>query len=147
MKRTTVPMGALVVAVLALMAVAGAADARVSSKVRGKLAGAKAPLSQLQQVSARKGLKATFYRVRQEVEGLPVIDSEALVADVPGRGQRLVGGRGGARGRPPGGHGPVDGTRGAVRPPPAATLSARKAESIARGRVSAKRVIYGPRSS
>src|SRR4051794_23352512 len=130
MKRTTAPMGALVVALLALMAVAGAADAHVSSKVRGKLAGAKAPLSQLQQVSVRKGLKATFYRVRQEVDGLPVIDSEAVVADVPGRGQRLI-----------------DGTRGPVRRPAAATLSARKAGSIARGRVNAKRVIYGPRSS
>src|SRR3954454_22171523 len=130
MKRSTASMGALAVAILTLLAAAGAADARVSSKVRGKLAGARAPLSQLQQVSARKGLKATFYRVRQEVEGLPVIDSEALVADVPGRGQRLG-----------------DGTRGAGRTPPAATLSARKAESIARGRVSAKRVIYGPRSS
>src|SRR3954454_16643494 len=127
MKRSTASMGALAVAILTLLAAAGAADARVSSEVRGKLAGARAPLSQLQQVSARKGLKATFYRVRQEVEGLPVIDSEAVVADVPGSGQRLI-----------------DGTRGPVRRPAAATVSARRAESIARGRVNATHVVYGP---
>jgi hypothetical protein len=75
--RALAATGALAVAAAAFT---GSADAHgFSARVAAGLAAARAPLSQLEQVSATRSFGTTFVRVRQRVGGIPVLGSAATL--------------------------------------------------------------------
>ncbi|MBA2764425.1 MAG: M36 family metallopeptidase [Thermoleophilaceae bacterium] len=74
-----------------------------------------APVAELEPESSRRSLGVTFDRYRQEVDGVPVLDSEVLVVEPAGERPRVV----------------ADRTRRAVQPAREATVSRRRAVAIA----------------
>ena len=118
------PVLAATLATAAVLAASAAAEA-APGQVRSALREARAPAGQLEQGSARQSFGVTFRRFRQSVDGVPVLGSELVVTDAPGRRGDLV----------------VDRTR-RVGEPRAALLSRRKALRVARrgGRIRALRV-------
>jgi len=115
---------AATLATAAVLAASAAAEA-APSQVRAALREAQAPAGQLERGSAHKSLGVTFRRFRQSVDGVPVLGSELVVTDAPGRRGDLV----------------VDRTR-RVGEPRAALLSRREALRVARrgARIRALRV-------
>jgi hypothetical protein len=95
-------------AVAAASSTASAAPAKVDAKLRG----ARAPASELTQsraISVPGG--GTFYRFRQRVSGVPVLDGEAVVSDPAGAPPGLV----------------VDATEARIDNPPAPRIAAGRA--------------------
>ena len=118
------PVLAATLATAAVLAASAAAEA-APGQVRSALREARAPAGQLEQGSARQSHGVTFRRFRQSVDGVPVLGSELVVTDAPGRRGDLV----------------VDRTR-RVGEPRAALLSRREALRVARrgARIRALRV-------
>jgi hypothetical protein len=111
--RVLAATGALAVCAAAL---AGSAHAHgLSPRVASELRTARAPLGQLQQLSERRSLGTTFVRVRQEVNGIPVLGASATLA-LGADGNRLL----------------LDHTRPTVGRPAAASVSRTSAVQKAR---------------
>ena len=64
--------------------------AGLSARVAAKLETANAPVAQLQQVSERRSLGATYVQVRQEVGGIPVLGSWATLSTAGAAGDLLL---------------------------------------------------------
>lgn len=99
---------------LALPAQAAAAP-RVLTGSRARLGSAVAPESQLQRIQERRSLGTRFLRYRQVVGGLPVLGSDAVLTQAPGRRPDLL----------------IDSSRRIRRAPARATLGRRAAVRIA----------------
>src|SRR3954469_3048302 len=72
-----------------MIALSGAASARASD-VSAAAGAARAPRAQLERGNSVTRLGARCVRYRQEVGGVPVLGSEAVVSDVPGTRDLLV---------------------------------------------------------
>ena len=80
---------ATTLAAAALLHVAVPASA-APSQVRSAVAAARAPVAQLEAGAPRRSHGVTFRRFRQAVDGVPVLGSELVVTDAPGRQADLV---------------------------------------------------------
>jgi hypothetical protein len=99
------------------------ADASGRSSAQPAIDRARAPASQLERTRVTRSFGARFVRYRQEVGGLPVLDSSLVVTDAPGGRGDLV----------------IDRSR-RVPAPPRATLSRSAALDVARAHAAAARL-------
>ena len=77
-------LGAAVAVALMLVVAAPASARDLSARAATRLQAANAPVSQLEQVSERRSLGATFIQVRQQVDGIPVLGSSATLSVASG---------------------------------------------------------------
>jgi hypothetical protein len=80
----------LVLTLLVTSATPVAAEAATRSTVEMAIEQARAPAAQLEREQVTDSLGTRFVRYRQEVRGLPVLDSSLVVTDAPGRRGDLV---------------------------------------------------------
>ena len=107
--------------IAAVFALAGPTASAAAGDVRGKLASARAPVSQLFLTEAKESFGSRFLRYEQRIGGVPVLGSDVVVTDAPGHAGDLI----------------VDATRDDIDRPPAAAVSRDVAIEAARGRVGA----------
>jgi hypothetical protein len=123
------PLLAATLATAAALSVPMAAQG-APSQVRSALRAARAPVEQLQPGAAARSQGVSFRRFRQAVGGVPVLGSELVVTDAPGRRGDLV----------------VDHTR-RVGAPPRALLSRRAALRAARRGTGIRALRLPPRAT